>query len=359
MRPKRRSSSPRRTDRPPRAAPTAAPPTPEAALRAVRAAFDRRRPLLASEATDAVRLFHGAADGIDGLVVEKFGPMLIAQLHEGRLALADSLVRSLCEELAALSGATSCLPKRFVRDRSTAAAPEPATTGPWFGDPPPESFAVRELGAAFVIRPGAAYSVGLFLDQRDNRRRARALAAERAGTRVLNTFAYTCGFSICAALAGAAQTTSVDASAAYLDWGRENFAANGLDAGGAIFIRDDVLAFLGRALRQGRSYELVILDAPTFGRSKQAKTAFSLATDLEKLMRGAVAVTSPDGVILLSVNHRGTPLARLEQACAAACAGRAWEIFDRPAPPEDFAGDVDYSRSLWLRVGPPASGRTM
>src|ERR1700722_7436295 len=121
------------------------------------------------------------------------------------------------------------------------------------------------------------YSVGLFLDQRDNRRRflTNHVAADfplfpngAAGAEVLNTFAYTCGFSVCAAKAGA-RTTSLDLSKKYLDWGKRNFALNGLDPAAHDFIYGDTFDWLRRLAKKGRAFDPVVLDPPTFSQSKE------------------------------------------------------------------------------------------
>src|SRR3984957_5370116 len=116
------------------------------------------------------------------------------------------------------------------------------------------------------------YSVGLFLDQRDNRRRflANHVAADfplfpggAAGAEVLYTFAYPCGFSVCAAKSGA-RTTSLDLSKKYLDWGKRNFALNGLETSAHDFIFGDAFDWMRRLAKKNRRFDAIILDPPTF-----------------------------------------------------------------------------------------------
>jgi len=138
------------------------------------------------------------------------------------------------------------------------------------GEPAPEAFTVRENGRRFEIRFGEGYSVGLFLDQRDNRRRLLlnhvaadfpAFPAGAPGAEVLNVFAYTGGFSVCAAQAGA-RTTSLDLSRKCLDWARRNFVLNDLAPSAHEFICGDAFDWLRRLGRKGRRFDAVLLDPP-------------------------------------------------------------------------------------------------
>src|SRR2546421_6689871 len=130
----------------------------------------------------------------------------------------------------------------------------------------------------FGIDFGAGYSVGLFIDQRENRRFVRQIAPKR----VLNCFAYTCSFSVAAASVGA-HTVNVDLSKRSLARGRENFALNSLPTNDHRFIADDVFAVLPRLVRRGEKFDMIILDPPTFSRSHRGKV-FHVESDFEKLL---------------------------------------------------------------------------
>ncbi len=300
--------------------------------------------------TTAWRVVHGGADGFEGLVIERWGRTLTAQLHAGRLVLAESELRDLCERARAELGAGAVYRKHFIRDRSSGPAadrepPEHHDPQPWLGQPAPPEFPVLEDGVRFLVRPHDGFSVGLFLDQRDNRRRVRQRAI---GRRVLNTFSYTGGFSVAAALGGAAQTVSVDTSRKALEWSRRNFAANGLDAGPHQFFCCDVFEFFRRAERKARRFDLIILDPPTFSRAGRAGRAFSIESDLDRLAAGALQLAAPGAMLLICTNHRGTTAARLERAVRAA--HPAARTLERPALPEDFPGDPHYAKSVWMQL---------
>ena len=311
-------------------------------------AIRRRTALLAKAQTNAIRLFNAVADGIDGLVIEKFGNVAIAQVHESRCPLDEPAIKSALERQIANLGIASVYKKTFAIDRSTGNAALEAqhrSPVPWIGQPAPEEFAVVENQMNFLIRPFDGASVGLFLDARDNRVRLRELAD---GCRVLNTFAYTCGFSVAAALGGAASTVNIDASKRYLEWGKRNFAVSNLPLDGHLFYCCDVFDGFRRLAKQNQRFELIVLDPPTFGRVKGGNP-FVFEKDLPHLIAAAFEALVPGGRILLATNHRRTTLNRLE-ATVAAAAARRFQIIERPGLPQDFAGDPDFSKSLWIEA---------
>src|SRR5256714_6704215 len=134
----------------------------------------------------------------------------------------------------------------------------------------------------FGIDFGAGYSVGLFIDQRENRRFVRQSKPKR----VLNCFAYTCSFSVAAASVGA-QTVNVDLSKKSLERGRQNFVLNSLSPEEHQFIADDVRPVLRRLARRGEKFDVIILDPPTFSRTKSGE-AFHVESDLEELIVAAL-----------------------------------------------------------------------
>ncbi len=260
--------------------------------------------------------------------------------------------------------------KRLRRDVRSAS--EPADTSPRLvagAVAAGERFVVRENGARFELSTGDGYSVGIFHDQRDNRRRLLVghvapgfgplwppAAAGAPRPELLNVFAYTCAFSVAAALGGA-RTTSLDLSRKYLGWGADNFALNGLDAapgGDHDFIYGDAFDWLRRLARKGRAFHAVLLDPPTYSTSK-AGGRFSAERDYGALVAAALGVLAPGGVLLCSTNAaRLAPPAFLEQVRGAvAQAGRA-VLAEHYAPqPPDFVATKDepaYLKTVWLRI---------
>ncbi len=153
---------------------------------------------------------------------------------------------------------------------------------------------VREGGLRFLVNLTDYLDTGLFLDHRRVRSRIRDLAR---GRDFLNLFAYTCTATVYAAAGGARSTTSVDLSNTYLDWGRENLALNGLDAGRHDLVRADCVEWLARA--RGR-YGLVLCAPPTHSRSKAMRGDFDLERDHVSLVRACARLLTPDGLLLFS-----------------------------------------------------------
>jgi 23S rRNA (cytosine1962-C5)-methyltransferase len=166
-----------------------------------------------------------------------------------------------------------------------------------FGDPAENLQTIAtERHLEFGIDFGAGYSVGLFVDQRENRRYVRYIAPRR----LLNCFAYTCSFSVSAACAGAT-TINVDLSKKSLARGQENFALNSLPTIDHRFVADDVMAVLPRLARKGEKFDMIILDPPSFSRSAGGKT-FHVENDFEKLFVSALELAQRDGYVLVSTN---------------------------------------------------------
>jgi 23S rRNA (cytosine1962-C5)-methyltransferase len=308
--------------------------------------------------TDAYRLLHGAADGWPGWQVDRLGQWLLSQ-SERELTPAQ---RAELERLRAQHGALGAYHKSLLRQVRGKATTDlsPALV---LGEAAPDRFVIRENGARFELSFAEGYSVGLFLDQRDNRRRllinhvaatfSSLLIPHSSRPEILNTFAYTCGLSVCAARAGA-RVTSLDLSRKYLDWGRRNFALNELDPAAHDFIHGDALDWLQRLAKKGRAFDAVLLDPPTFSQSKE-HGRFQVEKDMGRLVTAALAVLRPGGVLFASSNAaRWKPvefLAQIESAIADA--GRRIEARHYAPQPPDFPVHRDepaYLKTVWLRV---------
>lgn len=323
---------------------------PQLAISAARESAAHLAALFGDAATDAYRILWGARIGLDGLIVDRYGGVLVAQLHEGRFRGDEALAREVCTALLEATGAAAVYRKVFPRERSAALPILAATHNdptPWIGSSVPSEIPIVEQGVRFLIRPYDGYATGLFLEQRSNRARIRAAAA---GRRVLNLFAYTCGFGVVAALGGAAETTNVDVSKRCLEWGKRNFEANGVDSGGQRFFASDVFEFFARARRQHRRYDLAIIDPPTFARVKGAARPFVLKERLDALVSETLDLLDPGGELLLCTNQRDLGHAALERAVRRAAGGRRVSIAPHNPLPPDFADDPEFSKSVYARL---------
>ncbi len=231
----------------------------------VRAAVARRAAL--AEATNAVRLVFGEADGLPGFVADRYADQLVVQFQAAGVEAQRSVL------LDALVAATGCA---NVYDRSDSAIRQreglPPSAGVVRGGEPPELTEVHEHGARYLVDVRRGHKTGFYIDQRDNRRLAGELAARLARERgrapaLLNCFCYTGGFSIAAARSGAGPVLSIDSSADALALARQHWALNGLDPYAAEWRAADVFDAL-RALRDdGRRFDLIVLDPPKFAAS--------------------------------------------------------------------------------------------
>lgn len=162
-------------------------------------------------------------------------------------------------------------------------------------------FTVLEYGTKFKVNLEDYLDVGLFLDHRETRRLVASLAKDK---RVLNLFAYTCSFSVHAALSGASYTKSVDMSNTYTDWGRDNFILNSIDKKNNEIIREDCLKFLDEEISSKALFDIIIIDPPTISRSKKMDQMFDVQVDHPILVRKALKLLAPGGIIFFSTNSR-------------------------------------------------------
>jgi 23S rRNA (cytosine1962-C5)-methyltransferase len=290
---------------------------------------------IAADGTDAHRLASGP-----GLWLERFGADLLLSYQDDRGR--DAIL----VEMEARCAACAFSPRRIFGKFLPTQAAERGAPALLRGDARlPLQTEATEAGVRYGLDFSAGYSAGLFIDQRVNRARVRTGKPRR----LLNTFAYTCSFSVVAALGGA-ETVSIDLSRRSLTRGEENFTRNGLDPkAGHRFIADDVLATLPRLARRGEKFDAIILDPPTFSRN-QSGAAFQVQRDFDKLVMLAVEVAAPGAKILLSVNHSAMRVADLERA-----ARGTLKLLGRPGrfhasePLPDFPSGHG-AKTVWLEL---------
>ncbi len=201
---------------------------------------------------------------------------------------------------------------------------------------------VLERNVSFALDFGAGYSAGLFVDQRENRH----FVKQAAPRRLLNCFAYTCSFSVMAALAGA-ETLSIDLSRKSLDRGRDNFILNKLATDRHRFMADDVIGVLPRLARKGERFDAIILDPPTFSRSRTGRS-WQVERDFETLLLAALEVAERDAKILLSTNCTRLDERALEvmgRYCLKA-SRRSGRFLSAPPLPDFPRGAA--ARSVWM-----------
>ncbi len=291
------------------------------------AAFD-------SEGTTAHRLFTSPSAWVERLGDD----VLISHKTD---AARDALCAGVQEWAQRANFAISRVFTRFL-PRQNAERVSPVLA--WGAPSLPLEMVVTERGVRYGIDFGAGYSAGLFIDQRANRAYVRA----RAPKRLLNTFSYTCSFSLVAALGGA-QTVSVDLSKKSLDRGRANFALNGLSTDGHRFIADDVLDVLPRLVRRGDQFDAIILDPPTFSRGNKGRR-WQVEEQIGTLLHAALELAAPGASVLISTNCTKLDRTALERTArfALKMVRRGGEFHYEAALPDFPAGEG--ARTLWLHL---------
>lgn len=305
------------------------------------------RELLFDEDTNAYRLISGAADGFPDVIVDWYDGRLLVQWQT---EAAQRSGEALCARLQQALKPASIHEQLVTRARR--AAPRALQQNCYNYNKnvvggAEARFSVAENGLGFWVNFGEGLSTGLFLDQRENRRQLRTM--DLAGKTVLNCFAYTCAFSVAAAKAGA-KTTSVDLSKNYLEWGRENFRANDLDPSRHDFVAGDVFEWLKRFAKRGQTWDVVLLDPPTFSTTKSGRR-FQAERDYGALVEAALPSVARGGLLFCSTNQRTLTPEKFEAIIRGA--GRTIAELEYRTLPFDFrvpAGERPYLKTMWARV---------
>jgi 23S rRNA (cytosine1962-C5)-methyltransferase len=318
----------------------------------VRAAWDVRAPLRAAGCT-AYRWLFGEADGLPGLTVDRYGDFAVAQTYmEGAGQLIEWLVAAL-NEVAPLRGVVLKhrdwgLGAGDWEERSESPVPSPQSSErslAW-GVAPPPNLVVREHGIQFFADLRAGQKTGLFLDHRENRRFVEGLSAGRT---VLNCFAYTGAFSLYALRGGARMVASADIGKGLAEAADANVALNGFDAARHSFVTKDCFELLNQYVSQGRQFDLVILDPPSFAKSKQNRYAAGRAyTRLNAL---ALRCVAPGGLLATAscTSQIGPEAFKELLAAAGASAGKRLQIIHEAGQPLDHPVPAHFPEGRYLK----------
>ncbi|MBF0484363.1 MAG: class I SAM-dependent rRNA methyltransferase [Candidatus Omnitrophica bacterium] len=240
--------------------------------------------------TNAIRLVNGVGDKLDGLVLEQYDQYFVAQIFDRRWFKEKVVLIELVKELGG---------KYFVvKDRGSSASSQSddIKREVWI-EVDTSKTVVEEQGLKFEVDLNDTLNTGLFLDMRHNRKTVAELAR---GRKVLNCFAYTCSFGVYCRAAGAVSVINVDVSKKCLDRGRKNYELNNIVSEPNEFIKADAVEYLTKAVKKENRFDLIILDPPSFSRC-DGKT-FSVKKDMACLIKLAVKVLNPGGVLFAAVN---------------------------------------------------------
>jgi 23S rRNA (cytosine1962-C5)-methyltransferase len=295
-------------------------------------------------------MVHGEADGLPGATVDWFNSVAVVSFYQGWTGRTERL---LVDCIADQLRPRAVYLKRRPREARTALLREAkslAPDQPVFGAQVPE-VVVAEGGLKYLIRPPNGLSVGLYLDARDCRHWVRGHAAKK---RVLNCFAYTCAFGVSAHAGGAESVVNVDLSRRALEWGQQNAQFNGQPVAPQGHLCGDVFDWLRRFRKQGRLFDLAILDPPSFATARH-KT-FSAAQDWPRLVAEASHAIAGGGLLVACCNQASLSAQRFERLLRRGFQGvarRAPQIERLGASPVDFPsapGKPDALKVLCYRL---------
>ncbi len=309
--------------------------------RKIKTAFEKRKELFNSTETNAFRVFNAEGDGIGGLTIDYFnGYYLINWYSEGIFTFYNDVVNSL-KNLVEYEGI-------YQKKRYDTGGKYIEEDGFVDGNRGQFPIIVKENGVHLAVYLNEGAMVGVFLDQRDVRKTI--LDKYAKGKTVLNTFSYTGVFSVFAALGGATKTTSVDLANRSLDKTIEQFSINGIDHEAHEIIVEDVFQYFKYAVRKRKMFDLVILDPPSFARSK--KYTFSAAKDYKNLLKEAILITEKSGVIVASTNCANFDMKKfkvfIDQAFEES--NVKYSIKEEFSLPSDFATIKPYKEGNYLKV---------
>ncbi|MEZ4366397.1 MAG: class I SAM-dependent rRNA methyltransferase [Kofleriaceae bacterium] len=311
----------------------------------VRAAIALRRRHLDLDALEHTRVINGEADGLPGIIVERYRDHLVSQVLTSSLgAVLGAVYDALVAELA---------PRAIYEQRrykpQAGDGPRQAAAELVRGQPAPVELSIREDDLTFLVDVTSPLSTGLFADLREGRRAVRRWAQ---GRRVLNLFSYTGAISVYAQAGGATEICAVDVAAKAHARARRNFAASGFDAERPEHVAGDAFKVLARFLERGRTFDLVVIDPPAFASAAaRGGKPWSALRDYAELVSACLQVTSPGGLLIAaSSTHKISPLEyELALAEGAAAAGTELQIIDRRGLPPDFPTIPGFPESNYLK----------
>ncbi|MGY2046406.1 class I SAM-dependent methyltransferase [Pseudomonas pergaminensis] len=239
---------------------------------------------LATPPTETRRLFHGRGrcwPGLEQLTVDWLQGVLLVSLFKEPDAAALEALKQLLQ--THFGGYTVALQHRYL----------PQSTTEWLAGSPVDALTITEGGLRYLIDLGKKQNSGLFLDMRYGRNWVREQAK---GLRVLNLFAYTCGFSVAAIEGGAEHVVNLDMARGALSRGRDNHRLNGHDLGRVSFLGHDLFKSWAKVTNSG-PYDLVIIDPPSF-----QKGSFLLTKDYQRVLRRLPDLLTPQGTVLACMN---------------------------------------------------------
>ena len=307
----------------------------------IKEAVERRAHFYENDDTTAFRVFNGEGDGIGGLTIDYFnGFYMVSWYSEGIYTFREDIYAAL-DDIVNVRGVYE--KKRFNVNGQYVEQDDYVS-----GEKGEFPIIIQENYMNFAVDLNDGAMTGIFLDQRNVRKALRDKYSE--GRTVLNTFSYTGAFSVAAALGGASVTTSVDLAKRSVPKTIEQFAVNGIDYEAQEMKVMDVFEYFSYAKRKGLQFDVVVLDPPSFARTK--KFTFSTAKDYPKLLQDAIAITAPKGTIIASTNNASFNMKKFKTFIdkAFTASNKRYRILEQHQLPEDFRTPHNYPEFDYLKV---------
>ena len=300
-------------------------------------AKEKRRAYYQDECTTAFRLFNQEGDDFGGLTIDLYGDYAVfscynSYIYQIRPLILEAFKQVFPEVLGA-----------YEKIRFKGLDYESAHL---YGQEAPEFFTVLENGVAYQVFMNDGLMTGIFLDQHEVR--GSLVDGLARGKSLLNMFSYTAAFSVAAAMGGASETTSVDLAKRSRELSQAHFEANGLSTDHHRFIVMDVFEYFKYAKRKSLSYDVIVLDPPSFARNK--KQTFSVAKDYHKLISQSLEILNPGGIIIASTNAANVSRQKFIEQIDRGYAGRSYQILNQYGLPADFAYNKKDESSNYLKV---------
>ena len=302
-----------------------------------RQAKEKRSAYYQDDLTTAFRLFNQEGDGFGGLTVDLYGDYAVfswynSYVYQIRQTISEAFRQVFPEVLGA-----------YEKIRFKGLDYESAHV---YGQEAPDFFTVLENGVLYQVFMNDGLMTGIFLDQHEVR--GSLVDGLAMGKSLLNMFSYTAAFSVSAAMGGASQTTSVDLAKRSRELSQAHFQANGISTDDHRFVVMDVFEYFKYAKRKGLTYDVIVLDPPSFARNK--KQTFSVAKDYHKLISQSLEILNPGGIIIASTNAANVSRQKFTEQIDKGFAGRSYQILNKYGLPADFAYNKKDESSNYLKV---------
>ncbi|HEV6876861.1 TPA: class I SAM-dependent rRNA methyltransferase [Streptococcus pneumoniae] len=302
-----------------------------------RKAKEKRNAYYQDDLTTAFRLFNQEGDDFGGLTVDLYGDYAVfswynSYVYQIRQTISEAFRQVFPEVLGA-----------YEKIRFKGLNYESAHV---YGQEAPDFFTVLENGVLYQVFMNDGLMTGIFLDQHEVR--GSLVDGLAMGKSLLNMFSYTAAFSVAAAMGGASHTTSVDLAKRSRELSQAHFQANGLSTDEHRFIVMDVFEYFKYAKRKDLTYDVIVLDPPSFARNK--KQTFSVAKDYHKLISQSLEILNPGGIIIASTNAANVSRQKFTEQIDKGFAGRSYQILNKYGLPADFAYNKKDESSNYLKV---------